>query len=133
MDSSTLQLHLSDLRRELKEILSMIEATPPAATRVAHQQRESSLSSLKEGVLETPPPTNPCDAGESAPDKLFDDALVVVTEFGQASPSILQMWLSIDYARAMRILREFEVQGLVSSRGKVRHKAYTLRRSKLMS
>jgi DNA segregation ATPase FtsK/SpoIIIE-like protein len=130
MDSSNLELHLSELRRQLKEILSIIEASPSAAARATHQQCEASRSALHEDVPETTQAANPCSAAFSAPDILCDDALVVVTEFGQASPAILQMWLSIDYGSAMRILREFEAQGLVSSRGKVRHKAYVLRRSK---
>jgi len=54
---------------------------------------------------------------------------VVLTEFGQASPAVLQMWLSIDYSRALTILNRFQVDGLISSKGKVRHKAYSLRRS----
>ncbi len=132
MDSSNLQLHLSELRRELREILTMIEATSSAAVRATAQECEASLSNLHQAVPETPTSENPRNAGASAPDGLFDDALVVVTEFGQASPAILQMWLSIDYSRATRILREFESQGLVSSRGKVRHKAYALRRSQGM-
>ncbi|MEK6285284.1 MAG: DNA translocase FtsK [Acidobacteriota bacterium] len=131
MDSSNLELRLSELRRELEEILLMIEATPSAAAR-ANQQREASLSNLGDAEHETSQPAKPCDADASVPDELYDDALVVVTEFGQASHAILQMWLSIDYHRAGRILREFEAQGLVSSRGKVRHKAYGLRRSKGM-
>jgi DNA segregation ATPase FtsK/SpoIIIE-like protein len=130
MDSSNLQLRLSELRRDLKEILSMIEGIPSAAARATNQQCEASLPNLHEVVPETSPAENPCNAGASAHDGLSDDALIVVTEFGQASPAILQMWLSIDYGRAMRILREFESQRLVSSRGKVRHKAYALRRSK---
>jgi len=63
-------------------------------------------------------------------DELFDEALIVVTEFGNATPSILQMWLSIDYHRARRILKDFEAQGLVSSKGRVRHKAFELRRAR---
>ncbi len=132
MDSSNLQLHLSELRRELKEILSIIEATPSAEARATHPQPEASLPNPHKGSPETIPPANPSSVAASASDDLCDDALVVVTEFGQASPYILQMWLSIDYGRAMRILREFEALGLVSSRGKVRHKAYALRRSKGM-
>ena len=128
MDSSNLELRLSELRRELKEILSIIEASPSAAARATHQQGEASRPTLHEEVPKTTQAANPCIAAFS--DKLGDDALVVMTEFGQASPAILQMWLSIDYGSAMRILREFEAQGLVSSRGKVRHKAYVLRRSK---
>jgi DNA segregation ATPase FtsK/SpoIIIE-like protein len=66
-------------------------------------------------------------------DDLYDDALVVLTEFGQASPAVLQMWLSIDYSRATKLLSEFQADGLVSSKGSVRHKAYSLRRSKQSS
>ena len=62
-------------------------------------------------------------------DVLYDNALVVVTEFGQASPAILQMWLSIDYSSATTILSRFQADGLISSKGKVRHKAFALRRS----
>ena len=131
MDSSNLQLHLSEVRRQLQEILLMIEATPSGPERIMHQLRKASRPTLGDAEHESQS-TIPSDANESTLDKLFDDALVVVTEFGQASPAILQMWLSIDYGRAMRILREFEAQGLVSSRGKVRHKAYALRRSKGM-
>lgn len=131
MDSSNLQLHLSQLRRQLKEILLMIEATPSAPERAMHQQREAARPTLGDTEHESES-TEPSDVSEFSPDQLCDDALVVVTEFGQASPAILQMWLSIDYSRATRILREFESQGLVSPRGKVRHKAYALRRSKGM-
>jgi DNA segregation ATPase FtsK/SpoIIIE-like protein len=130
MDSSNLELRLSELRRELKEILSIIEASPSAGARATPQQCEASRPTLHQEVPETTQTANTSSAAFSAPDKLCDDALVIVTEFGQASPAILQMWLSIDYGSAMRILREFESQGLVSSRGKVRHKAYVLRRSK---
>ena len=127
MDSSNLELRLSELRRELKEILSIIEATPSAAARAIPGQCQASLPDQHNGIPET---TQLTGAHTAAPDKLCDDALIVVTEFGQASPAILQMWLSIDFSRATQILREFEAQGLVSSRGKVRHKAYALRRSK---
>jgi DNA segregation ATPase FtsK/SpoIIIE-like protein len=65
-------------------------------------------------------------------DELFDEALIVVTEFGEATPSILQMWLSIDYHRATRILKDFEAQRLVNSKGRVRHKAFELRRARTL-
>ena len=129
MDSSNLELRLSELRRQLQEILLMIETTPGATARATHEKRHASRPNPGDVEHEITPPSKPCDADGSAPDELCDDALVVVTEFGTASPAILQMWLSIDYSRATRILREFEAQGLVSSRGKVRHKAYALRRS----
>jgi DNA segregation ATPase FtsK/SpoIIIE-like protein len=60
---------------------------------------------------------------------LYADALVVITEFGHASAAILQMWLSIDYGRAIKILDQFQADGLISSKGRVRHKAFVLRHS----
>ena len=132
MDSSDLELRLSELRRDLKEILSIIEATPKVSERTTPRQCEASSPTLQTIRPENTPAANPGFAAACVPDTLSDDALVIVTEFGQASPAILQMWLSIDYGRATRILSEFEAQGLVTSRGRVRHKAYTLRRSKGM-
>ena len=130
MDSSNLELRLSELRRELEEILLIINANPSGAERATHRQREASRPNLGDAEHEASQPPKPCDADGSVPDGLYDDALAVVTEFGQASHAILQLWLSIDYPRAERILRVFEAQGLVSPRGRVRHKAYGLRRSK---
>jgi DNA segregation ATPase FtsK/SpoIIIE-like protein len=69
------------------------------------------------------------DAQPDKRDDLYYDALVVATEFGQASPTILQMWLSIDYGRAIAILNQFQAEGLISSKGRVRHKAFSLLRS----
>jgi DNA segregation ATPase FtsK/SpoIIIE-like protein len=92
------------LRRELEEIVALLsrDMGPPAG----------------------PEPAIP------EPDPLLDDALAVVTEFGKATPAILQMWLGIDNARAVRVLGEFETRGLISPKGRVRHKAYELRRSR---
>jgi DNA segregation ATPase FtsK/SpoIIIE-like protein len=136
MDASKLALGLSELRQELEEILALVSSDlhdngAPRNRRLLHSlptQRDDQPS------LSTPTQsTEPHEAKRSrARDDLFDDALVVVTEFGQASPAILQMWLSIDYNRATKILTQFETEGLVSPRGKVRHKAYTLRRSRGM-
>ena len=56
-------------------------------------------------------------------DELLNDALVVITEFGQASPAILQMWLSIDYNRATQILTKLEADGLISSKGRIHRKS----------
>ena len=64
---------------------------------------------------------------------LYDDALVVITEFGHASAAILQMWLSIDYRRATKILNQFQADGLISAKGRVRHKAFVLRHSLVTS
>lgn len=117
MHSSALTPCLSELRRELEDILAL----------VARDARDDT-SALKS--LPAPETIESVVIEPGQPDELFDDALVVVTEFGKATPAILQMWLSIDYARAMRILKDFETRGLVSSKGRVRHKAYELRPSR---
>lgn len=134
MGSSKLELSLSELRRELEQILAMIKADSNGGDRAMQQEGEAAAQPEgRDAQLETSQPAEPRGLDQSSgTNELYDDALVVVTEFGTASPAILQMWLSIDYNRATRILREFEAQGLVSSRGKVRHKAYALRRSRSM-
>lgn len=122
---------LPELRRQLEEILVMVtsdhnRSVLPAGenyTGVAEPDVESSQSEVAYETLlvEYDQP--------DGRDDLYNDALVVVTEFGQASPAILQMWLSIDYSRAIKILNRLQADGLVSTTGKVRHKAYSLRRS----
>lgn len=119
MYASALTPCLSDLRRELEEILALVAADVRDDTdTVVHKS------------LPAPETIESVSIEAREPDNLFDDALVVVTEFGKATAAVLQMWLSIDHARAMRILSDFEAQGLVSSKGRVRHKAYELRRSR---
>jgi DNA segregation ATPase FtsK/SpoIIIE-like protein len=128
MDSSDVALRLSKLRRELEEILAIVEAHPTNGVRAQADLRQASApdesSDEHEPVQQHEPP-----GIDKSRDELYDNALVVVTEFGQATPSILQMWLSIDYSRATQILTQFETEGLVSSKGKLRHKAYARRRS----
>lgn len=113
------------LRRELEEILSIIKGDhrdgivtalgdTPAITSESETASQSQLAH---------------DSQSEETDALFNDALLVLTEFGQASPAILQMWLSIDYARSVTMINRFQNEGLISSRGKVRHKAFLLRRS----
>jgi DNA segregation ATPase FtsK/SpoIIIE-like protein len=111
-------LDLADLRRQLEEILAMVSADSSFGLRVDLHPPDLNRngSASENGAIQS--------------DQLFDKALAVVTEFGQPSPAILQMWLGIDYARAVRLLNRFEEQGLVSSKGRVRHKAYELRRSR---
>lgn len=145
------EFDLSKLRRQLEEILAMVKADHNGA---AFNRSADELSVHDDDAIAPEPevalayerlilaahelprePETACEPGlsESGPrdqrDDLYDDALVVVTEFGQASPAILQMWLSIDYSRAITILNRFQADGLVSSKGRVRHKAYSLRRS----
>jgi DNA segregation ATPase FtsK/SpoIIIE-like protein len=139
------EFDLPKLRRQLEEILAMVNAD--------HNSTAFNRSVDEEAVL----PVHENDAAAAKPDialaadlpepetvfapvlsevgqrderdDLYDDALVVLTEFGQASPAVLQMWLSIDYSRALTILNRFQADGLISSKGKVQHKAFSLRRS----
>ena len=144
------EFDLPELRRKLEEILAMVKAdqngaalnrsVDEGAALLIQRENDATAAELDIALADDyREPETACEQGLSEVgqrderDDLYDDALVVVTEFGQASPAMLQMWLSIDYSRATRILRGFEAQGLVSSRGKVRHKAYELRRSKGMS
>jgi DNA segregation ATPase FtsK/SpoIIIE, S-DNA-T family len=51
-------------------------------------------------------------------DKMFDDAVSIVTETGKASASFLQRRMEIGYARAARLLDQMEARGIIGpSRG----------------
>jgi DNA segregation ATPase FtsK/SpoIIIE-like protein len=139
------EFDLPKLRRQLEEILAMVNAdhNDAAFNRSADEETLSSVhendaTSAQSDVALADDRQEPEAACESVPgeigrpdarDDLYDDALVVVTEFGHASPAVLQMWLSIDYGRATTILSRFQADGLISSKGKVRPKAFLLRRS----
>jgi DNA segregation ATPase FtsK/SpoIIIE-like protein len=137
---------LLKLRRQLEEIIAMVKAdhnggpVPRCEDEVAvlsvHHENDATAAEPDIALADDhPEPETACEPVLSAvgqPDEgddLYDDALVVVTEFGHASPAVLQMWLSIDYGRATTILSRFQADGLISSKGKVRHKAFSLRRS----
>lgn len=75
MDSSNLELRLSELRRELEEVLLMIKANPSGAEWAPHRQREDSWPNLGDANQEASQPAKPCDAGGSVPAELYDNAL----------------------------------------------------------
>ena len=144
MDPLKSEFDLPKLRRQLEEILAMVKADHNGAAFVQSTDEETGPSvhenaSIAEPSValadESPESETDCDPPlleGGQPDKrdeLYDEALVVVTEFGQASPAVLQMWLSIDYGRAITILNRFQAEGLISAKGKVRHKAFSQRRS----
>lgn len=52
-------------------------------------------------------------AGESGGDDLFEEAVRVVLEAGQASTSMLQRKLGVGYARAGRIIDDLEAAGII--------------------
>ena len=122
MDASALTPCLSVLRRGLEDILALSTRDGRESTDNGVHKSLPATTAIESALIEI---NLPADS-----DELFDEALIVVTEFGNATPSILQMWLSIDYVRATRILKDFEAQGLVSSKGRVRHKAFELRRAR---
>jgi DNA segregation ATPase FtsK/SpoIIIE-like protein len=139
------EFDLPKLRRQLEEILAMVKADHNGAAFNRSVDEETVSSVHKNDAAAAEPDIALADdlpepdtvfapaltevGQRDERDDLYDDALVVLTEFGQASPAVLQMWLSIDYSRALTILNRFQVDGLISSKGKVRHKAYSLRRS----
>lgn len=122
MYASTLTPCLSKLRRGLEEILALSTREGRESTDIGIHKSSPASTAIESSSIEIHLPSDS--------DELFDEALIVVTEFGNATPSILQMWLSIDYHRATRILKDLEAQGLVTSKGRVRHKAFELRRAR---
>jgi DNA segregation ATPase FtsK/SpoIIIE-like protein len=147
------RLDLPELRRQLEELLAMVTAdlnsessyqsqhvyltgsgdTPQndrnaePDTRINSELDTRSYFEPDRGLCTQPKPNDSNE--EDDRDPLFDDALVVITEFGHASAAIIQMWLSIDYGRASKILSQFQADGLISAKGRVRHKAFVLRHS----
>ncbi|MFA5625557.1 MAG: DNA translocase FtsK 4TM domain-containing protein [Bradymonadales bacterium] len=53
------------------------------------------------------------DAADERLDSLFDDAIAIVANAGQASASLLQRRMSIGYNRAARLIEQLERQGIV--------------------
>ena len=139
------EFDLLELRRQLEEILAMVKEDQNGAAFNRSVDEETVVPVHENDAAASEPDTALADhlfeprmvfapalsevGQRDERDDLYDDALVVLTEFGQASPAVLQMWLSIDYSRALTILNRFQADGLISSKGKVRHKAYSLRRS----
>ena len=139
------EFDLLELRRQLEEILAMVKEDQNGAAFNRSVDEETVVPVHENDAAASEPDTALADylfepgmvfapalsevGQRDERDDLYDDALVVLTEFGQASPAVLQMWLSIDYSRALTILNRFQADGLISSKGKVRHKAFSLRRS----
>ena len=127
------ELDLPKLRRQLEELLAMV-ATDLDFERERESER-ARFGGTEAAGIDSPQDISGCpqsneDYGNATDrDLLSDDALVVITEFGHASAAILQMWLSIDYGRAIKILNQFQADGLISAKGRVRHKAFVLRHS----
>ena len=131
------QLDLPELRRQLEELLAMVTTDSKQTRNQAEHVQIAETCATNNEFSEANPPIclESNDSNEKVNDRelLYDDALVVITEFGHASPAILQMWLSIDYGSAIRILNQFQADGLISANGRVRHKAFVVRHSLVTS
>ena len=139
MHSLNPEFNLPKLRRQLEEILALLSGTcnvdsqeTNEAISLSVHPNESTISE-EQSTHPQPEPDNAPTTKEAIPqnerDDLYDDALVVITEFGNASIPLLQMWLSVDYSRAKTVFDRFLDEGIISSNGKVRHKAFLLRSS----
>jgi len=126
------ELDLPELRRQLEELLAMVatdlKIDRGSPSKQAHFVVTEEVDDNSHLIRSNCPQPNG-SGDETDRDSLSDNALVVITEFGQASAAILQMWLSIDYGRAIKILNQFQADGLISAKGRVRHKAFVLRHS----
>ena len=66
-----------------------------------------------DNVIEAPTQEAQVDGGEKEYDSRYDDAVVLVTQAGQASISMVQRHLRIGYNRAARIVEMMEQEGVV--------------------
>ena len=128
------ELDLPKLRHQLEELLAMVTTglNVEGGNRSGHVRNVETVpinNELSAFVSATSTESNEIKEKGNDRELLYDDALVVITEFGHASAAILQMWLSIDYRRATKILNQFQADGLISAKGRVRHKAFVLRHS----
>ena len=58
-------------------------------------------------------PGSPCYIKRKADDELYDAAVALVAEMGQASTSMVQRKLRIGYNRAARLIERMEKEGVV--------------------
>ncbi len=64
-------------------------------------------------ILETRPPSDEAGDGVDEKDEMYDEAVRIVTETGQASISMIQRRLRVGYNRAARMVEQMEREGLV--------------------
>jgi len=82
--------------------------------RVADFIRAQGTPEYRMEILETKPPSEEGEEGGGERDEMYDEAVRVVMESGQASISMIQRRLRIGYNRAARMVEQMEHEGLVT-------------------
>jgi S-DNA-T family DNA segregation ATPase FtsK/SpoIIIE len=80
---------------------------------IADHTRQQAEPQYNEAVTLSDQETQGADGFEGEQDELFDEALLIVTDMGRASTSVLQRRLSIGYGRAAKILDMMERRGFI--------------------
>jgi S-DNA-T family DNA segregation ATPase FtsK/SpoIIIE len=80
---------------------------------IADHTRQQAEPQYNEEVTLSEQETQDADGYEGEQDELFDEALMIVTDMGRASTSVLQRRLSIGYGRAAKILDMMERRGFI--------------------
>jgi S-DNA-T family DNA segregation ATPase FtsK/SpoIIIE len=81
--------------------------------KIAEHTKQQAEPQYNEEVTLSEQETQGADGFEGEQDGLFDEALVIVTDMGRASTSVLQRRLSIGYGRAAKILDMMERRGFI--------------------
>lgn len=85
---------------------------------IAKHWKDQGMPRYEMDILKDPETENAGDDGDGESDVLYDDAVQVVVEAGQASVSFLQRKLGIGYGRAARIIDTMAARGIIGpSRG----------------
>jgi S-DNA-T family DNA segregation ATPase FtsK/SpoIIIE len=80
---------------------------------ITDHTRKQAQPDYNEEVTLSEQETQDADGFEGEQDDLYEDALIIVTDMGRASTSVLQRRLSIGYGRAAKILDMMERQGFI--------------------
>jgi S-DNA-T family DNA segregation ATPase FtsK/SpoIIIE len=80
---------------------------------IADHTRQQAEPQYNEEVTLSEQETQDADGFEGEQDELFDEALMIITDMGRASTSVLQRRLSIGYGRAAKILDMMERRGFI--------------------
>ncbi|HEX8090648.1 MAG TPA: DNA translocase FtsK [Blastocatellia bacterium] len=81
--------------------------------KIAEHTKQQAEPQYNEEVTLSEQETQGADGFEGEQDGLFDEALLIVTDMGRASTSVLQRRLSIGYGRAAKILDMMERRGFI--------------------